>query len=87
MNLNYNQEEGLATCYTQDKALIRKLDQLCQKHKEITLVRGNDYAREYTFPKKWIKVRAPRQLSDEKRSELKDRARKNFHGEIGGEDG
>jgi hypothetical protein len=46
-------------CYTMDRALIRRLDILAEKHKEITLLRSGEGMREYTFPKKWIKVRAP----------------------------
>ena len=53
---NYNQEEPLASCYTMDRALIRRLDALAEKHKEITLLRTGEGMREYTFPKKWIKV-------------------------------
>lgn len=82
---NYNQEEPLASCYTMDRALIRRLDALAQKHKEITIVREGEGVREYTFPKKWIKVKTPRQLSDEKRQELKNRALRNFHNEDGGD--
>lgn len=82
---NYNQEEPLASCYTMDKSLIRRLDILAEKHKEITVVRADEGVREYTFPKKWIKVKTPRQLSDEKRQELKNRALKNFHSEDGGD--
>ena len=82
---NYNQEEPLASCYTMDRALIRRLDALAEKHKEITIVRADEVVREYTFPKKWIKVKTPRQLSDEKRQELKNRALRNFHSEDGGD--
>ena len=82
---NYNQEEPLASCYTMDKALIRRLDALAEKHKEITVVRACEGAREYTFPKKWIKVKTPRQLSEEKRKELKNRALRNFYSEDGGD--
>ena len=82
---NYNQEELLASCYTMDKALIRRLDALAEKHKEITVVRASEGMREYNFPKKWIKVKTPRQLSEEKRQELKNRALKNFHSEDGGD--
>ena len=74
----YNQEEPHASCYTMDRALIRRLDALAQKHKEITLVRGSDCMREYTFPKKWLKVRAPKELSDEQREKMAKRARERF---------
>lgn len=46
---NYNQEEPLASCYTMDRALIRRMDALAQKHKEITVLRADEGVREY-FP-------------------------------------
>ena len=75
---NYNQEEPLASCYTMDRALIRRLDALAEKHKEITLLRTGEGMREYTFPKKWVKVRAPKELSDEQREKMAKRARERF---------
>ena len=75
---NYNQEEPLASCYTMDKALIRRLDALAEKHNENTVVRSDEGVREYTFPKKWIKVRAPKELSDEQRENMAKRARERF---------
>ena len=75
---NYNQEEPLASCYTMDKALIRRLDVLAEKHKEITVVRADEGVREYAFPKKWLKVRAPKELSDEQRENMAKRARERF---------
>lgn len=75
---NYNQEEPLASCYTMDRALIRRLDALAQKHKEITVVRADEGVREYTFHKKWIKVRAPKELSEEQRENMARRARERF---------
>lgn len=75
---NYNQEEPPASCYTMDRALIRRLDVFAGKHKEITVVRTGEGVREYTFPKKWIKVRTPKQLSDEQRENMAKRARERF---------
>ena len=75
---NYNQAEPLASCYTMDRALIRRLDALAEKHKEIIVVRADEGVREYTFPKKWIKVRAPKELSDEQREKMAKRARERF---------
>ena len=75
---NYNQEEPLASCYTMDKALIRRMDALAQKHKESTVLRADEGLREYTFHKKWIKVRAPKELSDEQRENMAKRARERF---------
>jgi hypothetical protein len=68
-----------------DRALIRRLDMLAEKHKEITVVRADEGVRQYTFPKKWIKVKTPQQLPEEKRQELKNRALRNFHNKDGGD--
>lgn len=76
--INYNQEEKVAYCFTYDKVLIRRLDKLCEISSEIIVKKTGDGCKEYTFPRKWIKVKIPRQLSSEKRKELQDRARANF---------
>lgn len=70
---NYNQEEKTASCYTCDAALIRKLDRLCENNEAITVSREGDGWKEYTFPKSWLKVRPPRELSDEQRQKLSER--------------
>lgn len=76
--INYNQEEILAELYTCDASLIRKLNKLCEKHSTITVTKSDEYSKTYSFPKKWVKIRPPRQLSDEKRAELSERAKRNF---------
>lgn len=69
----YNQEEPHATCNTYDRSLIRRLDALVQENEAITVLREGDGWKEYQFPRKWVKVRAPRKLSDEQRQELAER--------------
>ena len=57
---NYNQEEPLASCYTMDRSLIRRLDALAEKHKEITLLRTGEGMREYTSPRSGLRSAHPR---------------------------
>lgn len=83
--INYNQEENIASCYTMDRSLIRRLDELAKKHKEISLIKSSDGIREYTFPKKWIKIRTPKKLSDEQRKNMAIRARERFGFAKGGD--
>ena len=71
--INYNQEEPHASCFTYDKALMRKLDNLIEKGEAITLVREGDGWKEYSFPKKCIRVRFPRKLSEEQRQKMANR--------------
>lgn len=69
----YNQEGPNAICNTYDRSLIRRLDALARENEAITVLREGDGWKEYQFPKKWVKVRAPRKLSDEQRQELAER--------------
>lgn len=78
--INYNQEEDLAEVYTCDKSLQRRLAQLAISNSCVQLIREDEHSQTYKFPKKWVKVKMSRQLSDEKRSELAELARRNFHG-------
>ena len=76
---SYNQAEENCHCYTCDQSLIRKLDKLCQKDSRVTEGKSGDGYKEYNFPKKWLSVKLPRQLTEEKRAELRNRAMKYFH--------
>ena len=74
--INYNQEEKTASCFTHDPALIRKLDEFVRNGEVITVVREGDGWKEYKFPKKCVKVRFPRKLSDEQRQEMAERMKR-----------
>lgn len=71
--INYNQEEKTANIYTHDPSLMRKLDAALENGETITVKREGDGWREYELPKKFIKVRFPRKLSDEQRQEMAER--------------
>lgn len=71
--INYNNGERVATIFTYDKALIRKLDKRLPEMSDMSLVRRGDDFAEYTLPKKWIRVLFPRQYSDEQRAEIASR--------------
>lgn len=74
--INYNQEEKTASCFTHDLALIHKLDEFVRNGEAITVVREGDGWKEYKFPKKCVKVRFPRKLSDEQRQEMAERMKR-----------
>lgn len=76
--INFNEEESMASIETANRALIHRLDRLCEKRTEITVVRNTESFKTYICPKKWIKVVAPRFLSEKKRSELAERAKRNL---------
>lgn len=61
--INYNDGEKTASVYTHNKSLCRKLDALLtDKPEECQLVREchDGQAREYSVPKRWIRVSPPR---------------------------
>lgn len=78
--INYNQAENVASIYTCDRSLMNELDKLRQKDTAIIEVNRNDYSCTYSLPKKYIKIKIPRQLSKEQRQELSERAKLNFGG-------
>lgn len=71
--INYNNAEKTASIFTYDKSLIRKIDEKLSGYPELKVLRRDDGCAEYELPKKWIKVRFPRLLSDEQRKEMANR--------------
>lgn len=71
--INYNLKEDMAFCYTHDKTLIRKLDELIKNGERIIVVREGNGWKEYKFPKKYIKIRPPRKLTEEQRKNMAER--------------
>lgn len=80
--INYNQAERTASVYTHDPVLIRKLDLILAKSQEITCEKRGQVWAEYIIPKRWIKVRSPRNISEEKREELSKALKERLHGGV-----
>ena len=65
----FNEAESTATIETHNGRLKRKLDRLAaERPNEATAQNGNDDARNYTVPKRWVTVNAPRVMSDEQKA-------------------
>lgn len=73
--INWNQAEEQASLFTHDAALIRKMDNLCEKSTAVTCEKRGDGWAEYNLPKGYIRVNAPRQLSEETKAALAERMR------------
>lgn len=75
----FNEEEKTASIYTFNKSLQKKLAALAKERPEECYLdkpqNTLDGAVEYIIPKKWIKIRASRILSDEERAVLSERAK------------
>lgn len=71
--INYNQLLDTASVFTFDKKLINKIEKLRENDTRISLLREGDGWKEYILPKRAIKIRMPRELSEEERVKLADR--------------
>lgn len=66
--INFNAGEQLATVYTRDRAVMRKLDALVIEFSDVyKLVSETDIDKTYSMPKSFVSYRKPRRLSDERR--------------------
>lgn len=71
--VTFNEKETTATVYTCNGALKRQLSELTKtRGEECTLDNADEYAATYTIPKKWLKVRPNRILTEEQRARLSE---------------
>jgi len=69
----FNEAQSTAEIETHNAAMKRRLDAIRQKHPEdITLVRRDSSANTYTFPKSWVKIHPPRNVSEKQREHLRN---------------
>lgn len=78
---NFNAEEKTANVYTADPVMVRKLEALCDRCPEYKRVRADENGREYEFPKRLIRFRAPKQMTEEQRQAAGERLRQMRKGE------
>ena len=75
--INYNAGEKLATVYTRDPAVIRKLDVLVIEFPEVyKCINETDIDKTYEMPKSFVSYRKPRKLSEEHREQARERMNK-----------
>lgn len=87
--VNFNEVEGMASVYTHNKALRRRLERLAQERPEecklVKVTRWNE-AVEYHVPKKWIKISPPRKsasLTEEQKQRRSERLAKVRNSRLG----
>lgn len=68
----YDESSPIANVYTCNKSLINKLDKLVLNNSDIYRIYEDEYSKKYLFPKSWIRISLPRQLSDKRRQELSE---------------
>lgn len=79
--INFNAGEEMATVYTRDPAVMRRLDALVIEFPEVyKCIGATDIDKTYEMPKLSVTYRKPRKLSEEQRAEARIRMQKiNMH--------
>lgn len=72
----YDEEGSEARVLTYHKALINRIERIRANDARIAIVREGDGWKEYSLPKKAIKVQMPREFSEEERAKLAERAKR-----------
>lgn len=72
--INFNARNQMATLYTRDPAVMRKVDALVIEYPDTFKCIGEtDIDKTYEMPKSAVTYRKPRRLSDEQRKAARDR--------------
>lgn len=71
--INFNDAEPNATLCTYNAAWLRKMDDLSRDNPCVQRRKRTESYGEYVFPKKWVKVSKPREVSEENRQKAKER--------------
>ena len=72
--INFNADEKMATLYTRDPAVMRKVDTLVIEYPDTFKCIGEtDIDKTYEMPKSAVTYRKPRKLSVEQREAARDR--------------
>lgn len=74
----YNQAEENATMTTADTVVIRNMRNLVEKDSRIVSEQIGKEVWKFIIPKKYVKVKLPRQLTDEQRMAASERAKVNL---------
>ena len=74
--INFNNAEQNASCYTLNTHKRQMLLNLAEEYPDdLTIISKRDDMVEVTFPKKWVKIRPPRKLTEEQRVNAVERGR------------
>lgn len=74
--INYNQSGDTASVYTFNPTLIKQLDRLAKEYDTVIKESETESSRTYIIPKKWVKIRPPRKMSDENKQKAAERLKK-----------
>ena len=71
--INFNAEDKMATLYTRDPAVMRKVDALVIDYPDTFKCIGEtDIDKTYEMPKSVVTYRKPRRISEERREQIRE---------------
>ena len=74
--INYDESTDTACVFTCNTALRNRIKKYMTEHPdEVTMVDDDDCSSDFKLPKKWIKVRPPKQMSEEAKKAAAERMR------------
>lgn len=77
--INFNDAEKTAEIYTCNSGWMRRMEALAaERPDEVRKTKTDEVSATYIVPKKWVKIRPPRILSDEQREQMSQKARERF---------
>lgn len=75
--INFNAQDQMATLYTRDPAVMRKVDALVIEYPDTFKCIGEtDIDKTYSMPKSFVTYRKPRRISEEQREAARERIMK-----------
>ena len=75
--INFNAQDQMATLYTRDTAVMRKVDALVIEYPDTFKCIGEtDIDKTYSMPKSFVTYRKPRRISEEQREAARERIMK-----------
>ena len=74
--IRFDEADLQATIYTCNQRMKNRMKSIQEQHpEEVKLIREDEHSITYTFPKAWVKINPPRQLSTEEKERLSERMR------------
>lgn len=69
--ITFNDAEKKASYYTCNKARMEQLKELAKEYPDaVRITRNEDWCMEADMPKKWVKIKPPRKLTEKQYAEL-----------------
>lgn len=76
--IRFDDSSDKATLYTCNRSWMTKMDRLASKSTIIVIEKEDKWSKQYTFPKKMVKVNLPPIITEESRAKMALRAKEMF---------